>query len=125
MLHLTRRQYLETGILLAIVMVVYAWYVQEWIFSLIAAGVLLVSLIIPVLFKPIAFLWFGLAKILSFITSHIILTLLFFFLVTPVGIFRKMLGRDSLLLKGFKKSSDSVMQERDHTYTSSNLNNPF
>ena len=122
---LTRRQYMETGILLAVVLLVYGWYVKNWTFALVAAGILLISLMLPVLFKPLAIVWFGLAKILSFITSNILLTLMFFLLVTPVGLFRRMLGKDSLKLKTFKKSSNSILIERNHTFNSSDLKNPF
>lgn len=116
---------METGILLALGFVVLGWYVQEWMFPLIGAGILFIGLIMPVLFKPLAFLWFGLAKILSFITSYILLGLLFYLLVTPVGLFRRVLGKDSLRLKDFKRSSGSVMQDRKHTFSASDLKNPF
>ncbi|CAL68139.1 membrane protein [Christiangramia forsetii KT0803] len=122
---LTRRQYMETGILLSVVLLVYGWYGENWNFGLGAAGILLVSLILPILLKPLAIAWFGLAKVLSFITSNILLTILFFLLVTPVGLFRRMLGKDSLKLKSFKKSSNSVLEDRNYTYQASDLKNPF
>jgi len=124
-LDLSRRQYLETGILLAIVLIIYAWYSKEWLYLIPAVAVLILSLIFPLFFRPLAIIWFGLANILSLITSKILLTILFFLLVTPVGLFRRMLGKDSMKLKRFKKSSESVMQERNHTYNSSDLKNPF
>lgn len=116
---------METGILLALILLGYGWYDEDWIFGLIAAGILLISLILPILFKPLAIVWFGLAKILSYLTSNILLGLLFFFLVTPVGLFRKLLGKDALKLKYFKKSSNSVLIERNYTFKSSDLKNPF
>ncbi len=116
---------METGILLALAGLVYGWYTRNWTFGIIAAEILIISLIVPVIFKPIAFLWFGLSKILSFLTSNLLLGLLFFFLVTPVGLFRKLLGKDNLKLKDFKKSSNSVLVKRNHTFKSSDLKNPF
>ncbi|MCB7481796.1 hypothetical protein [Christiangramia sediminis] len=125
MLDLSRRQSMETGILLAMGFIMYGWYIEDWKFPIIGAAVLLVSLIIPVVFKPLAFLWFGLGKLLSFITSNLLLILLFFLLVTPVGLFRKILGKDSLKLKNFKRSSNSVLLERNHIFNPSDLKNPF
>ena len=116
---------METGILLAIVFVLYGWYAEDWSFVIGGAGISFIALILPVLFKPLAIVWFGLAKILSFITSNILLSLLFFLLVTPVGMIRKMLGKDTLQLKDFKKSSNSVLIDRNHTFNSSDLKNPF
>lgn len=125
MLKLTRRQYMETGILLALVCIFFGWYKDYWPIIIAAGAILLISLILPVIFKPLAFLWFGLAYILSLITSNILLSILFFFLVTSVGLFRRLLGKDSLKLKEFKKSADSVLVERDHTFRASDIKNPF
>lgn len=116
---------METGILLGIVFIGFAWYTENWSYTAIASAVLLISLILPIIFKPLAILWFGLARLLSFISSNILLSIVFFLLVTPVGIFRKLIGKDSLKLKQFKKSSESVMVERDHTFIASDLKNPF
>lgn len=116
---------METGILLALVCILFGWYTESWSLVLIAGIILLLAIIVPVIFKPLAFLWFGLATILSFITSKILLSVLFYLLVIPVGLFRKLLGKDSLKLTSFKKSPNSVLIERDHTFQSSDLKNPF
>lgn len=125
MLQITTRQRIETGILLAIGCLVLAEVYQEWLLVIMAVGLLLLSLVLPIVFHPFAFLWFGLAQVLSFFFSHLLLTVLFFLLVTPVGLFRKWIGKDNLQLKNFKKSRQSTLIVRDHTYEASDLKNPF
>ena len=44
--------------------------------------------------------------------SKIILTLIFFLIVTPVGLIRRWTGADSLQLKKWKQGTDSVFVER-------------
>ena len=45
-------------------------------------------------------LWMGLAAVLSFIMTRVILALVFFLLAMPIGLIRKMLGGDPLNRRG-------------------------
>ncbi|MEJ2199841.1 MAG: hypothetical protein P8X63_02330 [Desulfuromonadaceae bacterium] len=90
-----------------------------------AIGFLLLVMIHPPLFKPFARLWFGLSIALGTVLSKIILTLLFFLLVLPVGLLRRALGRDSLQLKGWRQGTGSVFQIRDHSFTPQDLEHPY
>jgi hypothetical protein len=58
-------------------------------------------------------------------SSTLLLGLLYFVIVMPVGLFRKGRGIDSLQLRKFKKGRQSVMTERDHVYTAMDLKNTF
>lgn len=91
----------------------------------VAVGILVVGLLIPAWLMPLAVLWFAIGRGLSFVFSNIILTLLFFLLITPVGLFRRMLGKDRLRVKQWKKSTASVFTKRDHTFRSSDLEKPY
>ena len=79
----------------------------------------------PRLYKPIAVVWLGLAEILGTIVSKVLLAIVFFVVVTPVGILRRWMGKDSLKLRAFKGSEASVMVERNHTYTGSDMEVPY
>jgi len=76
-------------------------------------------------YYPFAILWFGLSNLLGTIVSKILLSIVFFIIVLPVALLRRMLGKDSLLLKKFKKSSESVMKTRNQTYVATDLEKPF
>jgi hypothetical protein len=61
----------------------------------------------PKLFKPLAVFWFGLSHRLGGLVSKLILTLLFFCVVLPIALIRRMLGADPLQLK-WRQKKESV-----------------
>ena len=73
--------------------------VAPWVLAL---GALMVAsaLVFPrLLVLPNRF-WMGLAEVLSFIMTRMILAIVFFLLVTPLGLFRRATGGDSLNRRG-------------------------
>lgn len=90
-----------------------------------AIGILVLDMIQPKLFKPLAVLWFGLSHALGAVMSRILLGAIFFLLVTPVALIRRLLGKDSLQLRKWKKGSESVFKVRDHRYAPSDLEQPY
>ncbi len=54
------------------------------------------------LLTPFNKFWFLLGKVLSKVTSPIILGIVFFILITPAGLISKLFGRDELNLKRLK-----------------------
>jgi hypothetical protein len=85
----------------------------------------LLTMIVPGAFYPFAIFWFGGSVILSAISSRVMLALVFFGVVLPVGLFRKLAGRDPLQIKQFKKSKESVLVNREHLYSRADLVNTF
>ena len=79
----------------------------------------------PNAFRPLATLWFGLSHVLSSIVSRVILTLLFFLIVTPIGLIRRALGADALKLKQWKQGRDSVFIVREGAIQGKDLENPY
>jgi hypothetical protein len=90
-----------------------------------AFALILATVILPIIFYPFAVVWFGLSELLSIVSPAIILTIIFFLIVTPVGLIRRLLGKDSMRLKQFKKNRQSVMIDRNHLYTESDLLHTF
>jgi hypothetical protein len=56
--------------------------------------------------------------------SKIMLALVFFLVVFPMGLIRRILGKDTLRLHQFRKEKTSVFAERNHEYTAADLDNP-
>jgi membrane protein implicated in regulation of membrane protease activity len=96
-------------------------------FRLVTAALLLlvITLLLPRLFYPLAVIWFGLAKLLGEINIRVLLTLVFVLVVVPVGLVRKWRGKDTLQLRRFKKGTASVMDIRNHVYTKEELRHTF
>jgi ABC-type microcin C transport system permease subunit YejB len=79
----------------------------------------------PSFYRPIAVLWLGLSTLIGSVMSRLLLTIVFFLVVTPIGIARRVFGGDSLRLKAFRASEDSVMFERNHTFTGQDIQKPY
>jgi len=87
--------------------------------------VLLIAMTCPLIFQPFAVLWFALSTGLGAIASKIILTMIFFVLVLPVGLLRKIFGKDSMRMKCWKKGNDSVFRLRNHRFVPKDLEHPY
>jgi len=64
-------------------------------------GVLLIlfGLILPTILKPLNKIWMILAVILGWFMSRLILFILFYIVIAPIGFFLKMMGKDFLSRK--------------------------
>jgi len=90
-----------------------------------ATGVLLLAMIWPRGFYPFAVIWFALSEVLGAVTSRLILSSLFFLLVLPIGLIRRVLGKDSMGLRRWKKGEESVFRNREHKFVASDLDHPY
>lgn len=120
-----KEQLKDFGTIVAIVFMILGMHFKTNVFFIVAIVIALFTLIFPSIFYPFTFLWFRFSKIMGKINSQIILAVIFFLVVAPVGVFRRILGKDKLRLKDFKKRTDSVMIERNHTYSPSDLEHLF
>lgn len=69
------------------------------VFFILSFSVLLITFLIARILYPINFLWFQLGLLLGKIFSPIIISLLFFVVVSPLAIISRLLGRDELNLR--------------------------
>jgi hypothetical protein len=122
----TRKQCTEFGQVAVLVALLGALYFKnDHTLILTALLLILLTIVVPTVFYPFAVAWFGLAKLLAAVVPSVVLGILFFLMVTPLGLVRWMLGRDALRLRQFKKGRSSVMNNRDHVYTEADLKDTF
>ncbi len=121
---ITHRQTVDTGMALTLLALLLGLFTGWMGWYRVAIGVLLITMTIPMLWKPAAVVWFGLAELLSAVSSRIILTLLFVLLVVPVGIWRRWRGHDPL---GLRSSQDQArtLKVREHTWLATDLDKPY
>jgi hypothetical protein len=121
----TKDQAKDTG--MAIVLILFLiWLARRRDVYIVAAMLVhLVTMIAPQVFRPFAVIWFGVSHLLGIVGSRVILTLIFFLVVTPVAFFRRLSGADPLQLKRFKGGTGSVMKARDHTFIGEDLEQPY
>ena len=69
------------------------------LFIYIASSFIGIGFIIPILLKPIYIIWMTFAIILGWFMTRVILSLLFFVIITPIGIILRLFGKDFLDIK--------------------------
>ena len=119
----TKQQNTGFGLVASLVIIVVSIWCKIDLY-LIAVLALLVSLLLPVLYTPFAWLWFGLAKILEQVMSKVILFLIFFLVVTPVGLLRRILGKDNLHT-GASNRKKNFFEHQIHRYEARDLEKQF
>lgn len=123
--YISKKQSAETAIVFALMAIFMGLHTNQRYWFFVAGGFLFLTLLWPSLFKPLAYLWFGFSKALGWLTSRIVVSLLFFVLVTPVGLIRRLMGKDTLHLKAFKKNRKTAFIDRNHVFTAQDLTYPF
>ncbi|HEV7382010.1 MAG TPA: SxtJ family membrane protein [Dyadobacter sp.] len=89
-------------------------------YFLIAAGIVgVISIAIPVAGDLIVKGWYKLAEILGAINGRILLSVVFFVILFPVALLSRLGKKNPLALK--RESAKSVFVERNHKYTSKDL----
>ncbi len=92
---------LTVGIVLVILAALLFWFNKPTYLYFGGIGLFLVisALLIPVILKPLNKIWMILAIILGWIMTRVILTILFYLVLTPVGLIAKLFRKDFLDLK--------------------------
>ena len=122
---ITKEQSKDTGMAMVLLLLLASTAFKQQALITAAMIALIVDMTVPRLYRPVAILWLGLSHLLGTVVSKIVLTLVFFTVVTPIGLARKLLGIDSLKLKDFKSSETSVMLIRNHTFTGEDIEKPY
>ena len=108
----------KTGLTVGVVLILIAlllWYLGKASFTYfsITGGlfVILAIVAIPVL-RPFHMLWMMLALLMGFVMSRVILTLLYYLVLTPIGLLAKIVGKKFMPI-GFDKNATTYWEKRD------------
>ena len=82
------------------------------LFIYIAGSFISLGFLIPIILKPIYLVWMIFAVILGWFMTRVILNLLFYIIITPIGLFLRIIGKDLLDLKE-KKNKKSYWNIRN------------
>jgi hypothetical protein len=95
------------------------------IFFIISTLFLVLGLTLPVLLKPIQKIWMILAVLMGWFMTRIILIILFYLIVTPIGLLARLFGKDFLNTK-FNRNLDSYwIPKKTVTFDKKNYENQF
>ena len=122
---ITKKQASDSGMALVLIALICFAVLRHdaWLWA--AMAILVLDMICPVIFKPFAFIWFGFSRILGTFMSKILLAVVFFLIVFPMGMIRRILGKDTLRLHQFRREKTTVFAERNHEYTAADLDKPY
>lgn len=104
-----RRFGVTVGIVLGLLGGLFWWRGRNYYFYflILSAAFLLLGLVVPIALKPIHKVWMGLAMLLGLLMTRVILCLLFYLVVTPIGILARLFGKDFLNSNFNKNAADS------------------
>ena len=122
---MNKNKYIETSTILALASLIIIGLLarRPFLSVYIAILFLLIGLFITPCARIIHHVWFKVVELISLVNSRIILTFIFFFVLTPLALTRRLFKRqDTLNLKPVKKS---LFKERNHTYSQDDMTRPW
>ena len=122
---LTKEQCKDAGMAFSLIFILIAVFTGSEYALYAAGGFLVITMTAPGLLKPLAIFWFWLARVIGTVVSRLILGIVFFLVVTPVALIRRLSNKDSLRLREFKGGRSSVMDKRNHTFGPKDIEKPF
>jgi len=122
---ITKDQSRDTGMAMVFLLLILAALRKREGYLFVAMALQVLNMTVPQIYRPVAVIWLGLSDLLGSVFSRVLLAIVFLVVVTPIGIFRRLIGRDSLKLRAFKASKQSVMLERNHTFVGQDLEAPY
>jgi hypothetical protein len=115
----------DTGLALVLLFLIVHAATRRDGFATAAIVVLVAAMTAPLLFRPLSVVWFGLSHVIGTVMSKVLLAVVFYAVVTPIGLVRRLLGHDSLRLRAFKSGDASVMHPRAHVFEPGDLEKPY
>jgi Saxitoxin biosynthesis operon protein SxtJ len=122
---ITKDQSRDTGMALVLLFLLIAASRKKEGYLYIAMALHVINMIKPQVYQPFAVIWLGLSDLMGAIMSRVLLSIVFFLVVTPISLIRRILGKDSLRLRAFKAGTGSAMVERNHLFVGEDLERPY
>jgi hypothetical protein len=120
-----RKQIVDTGMALVLVGLLLFFLLDKRLFLYIASALLVIDMTVPIVLKPVAFLWFKFSNLLGAVMSRVVLGIVYFLLVCPIGMARRA-SAGSLTGRGeWKKSTKSVLVTKNHCFKYADIVHPF
>jgi multisubunit Na+/H+ antiporter MnhG subunit len=122
--HSERQKAVDTGMASTLICLILGMLTRNHVWFGLATAILVVNMTAPTLFRPAAKVWFAFSHMLGSVMSKILLSIIFFTILTPLALLRRILGHDLMQLRSWKKSG-SVFVVREHVYTAKEIEQPF
>ncbi|MFA5089661.1 MAG: SxtJ family membrane protein [Candidatus Omnitrophota bacterium] len=91
----------------------------------ISVAFMLAAFLSPYILKPVYIFWMRLALVLNWINTRLILLLLFYLILTPIGMAIKLFGKDLLGLKIEKNKSSYWIKRQKEEFRAADYERQF
>lgn len=115
-----RKKSLETIVVLMGALLVFYFIFHVELLLYISLGLAVLSIISGWLTDRLAWLWLEMAEGIGYVVSRILLTIIFYLVLTPLGLLSRLFTKDNLQLKG---NRSSYFIERNHRFKPEDLEN--
>jgi uncharacterized membrane protein len=88
------------------------------------AILVIAAVLAPNALKHLHAVWMGLALLIGWVMTRVILTLVFFLIVTPIGLLQRLVGQRSVDLH-FRTGASSYWQPREKSFAPADYRNQF
>ena len=122
---ISKKQASDSGMAIVLILMLISLFSGNPMYFKIAIPVLVMNMIYPMFYYYFAIVWLGLSHLIGTVVSKLLLSIIYFAIVFPMAMVRKLMGKDTLRLKQFKKSKSSVMNVRNHQFTAEDMKHPF
>lgn len=111
----------KTQLVMVTGMLVLAWLFDS-IYFVYIGGIAGIVSFIPPLGNRLVWGWYKLSEGLGWFNSRVLLSVVYYVIVTPIGVLFRLFGNDPLQLK---KQKGSMYEFREHKYSKEDLENPW
>ncbi len=116
----------DTGMAMVLICLLLALFTGRYpVYVAAAVGLLVVNMIWPGVYRPVSRVWIGGSTLMGTVVSKILLTVIFYAVLTPIGLVRRMAGADPMQVKQWKTGAESVFKVRDVTFTADDIEKPY
>ncbi len=122
---ISKKESSDTGMAMTLICLLLGFFTGKIFYYEIAIVVLVMNMAFPMFYYPFAIVWLGLTNLLGMVISRVLLSVVYIVILLPMGVVRRLMGKDALNLTGFKKARTSVMITRDIEFTADDIKNPF
>jgi hypothetical protein len=96
-----------------------------WIVSIIGAVFLMAGLLVPLWLRPVYLFWMLLALVLGTVVTRIIITIVFYLMITPIGWIRRAFGSGDPLGLQSPPRSESYWIDRKDSFQSDQMKKQY
>ena len=115
----------DSGMVITLILLLIGFITSDQSYIIYSLVVIIINMVFPKLFYPFALFWFGFSERLGNVMSKLILTLIFFIILLPVGIIKRLFSKDTLQLKIWKEGHGSVLEHRNHLFKAKDLEHTY